>query len=252
MALVPTGTFADMLNNSPSNRIGHLSIQALLRQCLYAIEYLHRHGIIHRSIRPKSLLILSSQPLRLKLCNFGAARSSSFRLTRSSRSSDIDSGFPNNQHFFGVDIWALGVVALNAFGYWPFELPAMDTCASRHNFLSTPPAALPNLQYFPCIALLQGMFRTDCRDRSSAADCLQNPWLRLDHVRRRQGSASIGKLQVAKRRKLAPDAVEDNRTDMGSDTGEGCFTASIETVSSGHSHFPWPGWACDLVTSIFR
>ena len=194
-----------MLNNSPSKRMGYPSIQALLRQCLYAIEYLHRHSISHRSIRPKSLLILSSQPLRIKLCNFGTAQSSPLP-----RSSCTDPGFDITQHFFGVDIWALGVVALNAFGYWPFVLPAVDTCGSRHNSSSTPPATLPNLQHLPCTTLLQGMFRTHCRHRSSAADCLQIPWLRLDYIRRRQGSASIAKLQVAKRRKLAANIVEDD------------------------------------------
>ena len=93
------------------------SVQALLRQCLYAVQYLHERGIRHNYLRPESILVQSVQPLRVKICNFSAA-------DRFSQSSLLDQDgvsraaleAASRQRFFGNDIWALGVLTLTALG----------------------------------------------------------------------------------------------------------------------------------------
>ena len=44
-----------------------------LRQPLEGIMTLHAMGIMHRDIRPKNMLILSKQPARASICDYGKA-----------------------------------------------------------------------------------------------------------------------------------------------------------------------------------
>jgi cyclin-dependent kinase-like len=89
-----------------------------LRQYIYellkAIEFCHRHNIIHRDIKPENLL-LDEETGRLKLCDFGFARSlpsknkkaklTDYVATRWYRSAELLLGTNYGKE---VDIWAIG------------------------------------------------------------------------------------------------------------------------------------------------
>jgi len=57
------------------NKIPEKEVQSIARQLVDALFYLHQHRVIHRDMKPQNILI--SADGRVKLCDFGFARSMS-------------------------------------------------------------------------------------------------------------------------------------------------------------------------------
>ena len=53
-------------------RLSRQETMAVMKECVLAIEYLHKHGIVHRDIKPDNILITSAG--HCKLADFGLAR----------------------------------------------------------------------------------------------------------------------------------------------------------------------------------
>lgn len=89
-----------------------LSYQRLSSELLNGIDFLHSHRIIHRDLKPSNLLI-SSQG-RLKICDFGLAKTYDFSMRLTSvvvtlwyRAPEILMTLPYNSK---VDIWSAGCI----------------------------------------------------------------------------------------------------------------------------------------------
>ncbi|KAK0744913.1 kinase-like domain-containing protein [Apiosordaria backusii] len=100
-------------------------IHHLFLSLFSALEYIHSQGIIHRDIKPSSLLLSSpftpSNPPTIKLSDFGTAWSptlSSFTEPTDNKILDIGTGqyrapevlFGNKSYTTAIDIWAAGGV----------------------------------------------------------------------------------------------------------------------------------------------
>ncbi|KAM7270484.1 hypothetical protein ACFE04_029698 [Oxalis oulophora] len=87
-------------------------IQAITRQCLEALEYLHHLGIIHCDLKPENILIKSYKRCEIKVIDLGSScfRSDNLCLyvqSRSYRAPEVILGLPYDER---IDLWSLGCV----------------------------------------------------------------------------------------------------------------------------------------------
>ncbi|KAD5962104.1 hypothetical protein R6Q59_014364 [Mikania micrantha] len=87
-------------------------LQAITRQCLEALDYLHELGIIHCDLKPENILIKSYSRCEIKVIDLGSSCFRSDRLSlyvqsRSYRAPEVIIGLPYNQK---VDLWSLGCI----------------------------------------------------------------------------------------------------------------------------------------------
>ncbi len=217
-----------------------VSVQALLRQCLHAVKHLHERGIRHNGLRPESILVQSVDPFRVKICNFSAAD----RFSPSSSGAEYGVEAASRKHFFGSDIWALGLLTLTALGCSVRDPRARDHSASDWDPWSSL-VEIPDFQHLPCASLLAGMLHINPSCRLNAADCLQDPWLRRSATRKRARSNSEpDDLPPAKRPKRTVTTVHELSWRKGSHTGREGTGSRVDDVSrSVNRQQTWWSWA---------
>ncbi|XP_072955125.1 uncharacterized protein [Typha angustifolia] len=87
-------------------------IQAIARQCLEALDYLHHLRIIHCDLKPENILIKSYSRCEIKVIDLGSSCFSTDNLclyvqSRSYRAPEVILGFPYDQK---IDVWSLGCI----------------------------------------------------------------------------------------------------------------------------------------------
>ncbi|WVZ98902.1 hypothetical protein U9M48_044272 [Paspalum notatum var. saurae] len=87
-------------------------IQAIARQCLEALEYLHHLGIVHCDLKPENILLKSYSRCEIKVIDLGSSCFLSDNLnlyvqSRSYRSPEVILGMPYDPK---IDIWSLGCI----------------------------------------------------------------------------------------------------------------------------------------------
>jgi serine/threonine protein kinase len=174
------------------------------QQTLSALEYLHRHKITHRDIKPDNILIASEDPFTVKLSDFGLSKvrtENSFAKTfcgtilycapevfpqfaaeRPGIKRRHGTKSPGYSYGCAVDIWSLGAVLWFALsGSPPFE-GMMDPTGRLmfENIMHTPldPAALDKHGVsHQAKEFLTQMLSTVPENRPTAAECLEHPWI---------------------------------------------------------------------------
>ncbi|CAD8146010.1 unnamed protein product [Paramecium pentaurelia] len=117
-------------------RLTELEVQCYLMQILIALQYLHKHNVIHRDLKLGNLFL--SDKMEVKLGDFGLATLIEFEGERKR----TVCGTPNyiapeileskNGHSFEVDIWSFGVIAYTLLvGKPPFETTDVKTTYRR-------------------------------------------------------------------------------------------------------------------------
>src|SRR3954469_16734139 len=118
------------------------------RQILAAIRFAHRHGIVHRDIKPHNVLVDAEG--RLKVTDFGIARAGTSQMTEAGSiigtaqylSPEQAKGAPVDQT---SDLYSVGVVLYELLtGVVPFSGDAPVEIAMKH--LSEPPKAPSELR----------------------------------------------------------------------------------------------------------
>ncbi|TVU19747.1 hypothetical protein EJB05_35918 [Eragrostis curvula] len=87
-------------------------IQAIARQCLEALVYLHHLHIVHCDLKPENILLKSYSRCEIKVIDLGSSCFLSDNLTsyvqsRSYRAPEVILGLPYDQK---IDIWSLGCI----------------------------------------------------------------------------------------------------------------------------------------------
>ena len=106
-----------------------MEVRYFSHQIISGLEYLHFHRILHRDIKLGNIFI--NEKMELKIGDFGL----SVRLRSLNEKRFTTCGTPNyiapetlqsSGHSFGVDVWALGVIAYTLLiGKPPFERETM-------------------------------------------------------------------------------------------------------------------------------
>lgn len=159
----------------------------MMRQLLEAVNYLHKRNIWHRDIKTENILIQNSDPLNPKilLADFGLAK----RFTEGQKSNEfsgtIDYSAPeilkHIDYTEKVDIWSLGVTLFVMLtGLLP--VPSYGTAPRECRYLIS--NGLLNFQLlsdygisYDAIDLVMKMCVVDPKERISAEDALNHPWI---------------------------------------------------------------------------
>lgn len=104
---------------------------AWLREPLEGIKTLHAMGIMHRDIRPKNTLILSLQPPRAALCDYGKAIESRTSTVTTigpicTLAPEVWTVLTDGPYGVKIDMWAYGYAIAEILGYTIEKYPATD------------------------------------------------------------------------------------------------------------------------------
>uniref|UniRef100_A0A6U4GMV5 Protein kinase domain-containing protein n=1 Tax=Phaeomonas parva TaxID=124430 RepID=A0A6U4GMV5_9STRA len=150
------------------------------------IAYLHDADIVHRDLKPENLLMMSNDDdASVKIADFGFAR----RLEGGTASEKC--GTPGyvapeviKQEPYGVcaDVWSLGVIIyIILCGYPPFHHAKMGTlfkliCRGQFKFYDEEWSSVSS----EAKDLIKRMLTVDTRQRITARQALNHPWLQMD------------------------------------------------------------------------
>lgn len=185
MEYVPGGSIAKMLKQF--GVFNEVLIERYTRQILLGVEYLHGKGIIHRDIKGANVLV-NDQGVA-KLTDFGCSkqlqgmRSNTFEESMKAIQGSVPWMAPEviKQTGFGrsSDIWSVGATVIEmatAHHAWPAltnNLSALFQIAT-----TTTPPTIPETLSDPAQQFLSRCLVINPKDRASASQLLQAPFLR--------------------------------------------------------------------------
>uniref|UniRef100_A0A9J8BSG3 non-specific serine/threonine protein kinase n=1 Tax=Cyprinus carpio carpio TaxID=630221 RepID=A0A9J8BSG3_CYPCA len=165
--------------------VGHLSeaeARCKFWQILDAVEYCHKHHVVHRDLKAENLLLDSN--MHIKLADFGFGN---FYIPGKSLSTWCGSPpYAAPEVFEGkeyegpsLDIWSLGVLLyVLVCGTLPFDgttLPALRRRVTDGRF------RVPFFMSQDCESLIRRMLAVDPSKRFSVAQIKQHRWMQADH-----------------------------------------------------------------------
>lgn len=109
-------------------------LQSITVQCLEALEFLHRLGIIHCDLKPENILVKSYSRCEIKIIDLGSScfqtdHLCSYVQSRSYRAPEVILGLPYDQK---IDIWSLGcILAELCTGNVLFQNDSLATLLAR-------------------------------------------------------------------------------------------------------------------------
>ena len=177
---VPGGSVASMLNNY--GPFEESLIVNFTRQVLIGLAYLHGKNIIHRDIKGANILIDTRGCV--KITDFGISKKLSplteMQQKRASMQGSVYWMAPEvvkqTATTSKVDIWSTGCVVVEMFtGKHPY--PDFTQMQAIFKIGSEVPPEIPSWASAEASKFLKLTFTIDYKERPSATDLLQNPWI---------------------------------------------------------------------------
>jgi len=165
-----------------------------VRQVLDAVQHMHSHGVLHRDLKPENLLLDSAKAdAAIKVADFGASKRVSTATTPRvgapttpcgslgyAAPEQLRSGGTQATYDAAVDLWSVGVITyILLSGTMPFDPSTYGNNSMRVVFPGAAFSTISEAAREFIVALLQ----VEPTRRLSAAEALQDPWLRTASLR---------------------------------------------------------------------
>ncbi|KAK4198399.1 kinase-like domain-containing protein [Triangularia verruculosa] len=188
LELAPEGEFFDLIVRK--EKLSEQESRHVFQQLFAAVSYLHQRNIVHRDIKPESILVFNKN-LHVKLGGFGLATHlpshqylTDLCGTPSYVAPEILAESPSRQYGKAVDIWSLGVVLYICLcGFPPFsdEHTGGDFPYKLNEQIQQGRFGYPSSYWdsigAPALDLIDSMLEVMPTDRFSIEQCLSHPWL---------------------------------------------------------------------------
>ncbi|XP_071446525.1 death-associated protein kinase related-like isoform X2 [Hetaerina americana] len=157
----------------------------ILKQVLEAIAFLHDHNIAHLDIKPQNILLLGPYPeADVKICDFGISRVVEMGAEVREILGTPDYVAPEVLSYepisLATDIWSIGVLAYVLLsGCSPFgsDCKQETFCNISRCNLSFPEELFGGISE-TALDFMRATIVAKPRDRLTARQCLEHPWLR--------------------------------------------------------------------------
>ena len=174
MEYAPKGELFKRLQTE--KRLGEAQTARWVRQLAEALQFLHKHQIIHRDVKPENLLLDANDDM--KVADFGwSTVTASKRQTFCGTLDYLAPEMLTESYDHRVDIWSLGVLMYECLvGATPFEAEDVDATQAkiRDGELTFPASAKLGDD---AQALLRGLLQKEPDARATLADVLAHPFV---------------------------------------------------------------------------
>jgi calcium-dependent protein kinase len=174
------GTLIDYLETVP--RLTSKAMADIMSQVLSALVYCHDRGVIHRDVKLENVFVSSYSHLQLKLADFGLAVILNKGKTTKGAAGTLLYMAPevfHEEYNQKADVWSCGVLFyMIVFGKPPYHAKNSEEMLKK--------AKIGPLFYNwhevqdideDLFSLLDGMLKTDPKERLSAKDALKHLWI---------------------------------------------------------------------------
>jgi len=153
-------------------RLSRFSVLSLVEQAASALDYAHRHGIVHRDMKPANIMLDESNSAYV--CDFGVAKVSDTKLTQTGRTLGTPAYMSPEQLYDRPvdgrsDQYSLAVMVFELLtGRHPFQAESVADIIQMH--CTTPPPLLS--EFLPDLPepLVQGVHRAMSKDPDDRFD----------------------------------------------------------------------------------
>ncbi|CAK94607.1 unnamed protein product (macronuclear) [Paramecium tetraurelia] len=181
---------------------GHYSeddAKELFKQLLSAIEYMHRHGICHRDLKPNNILCLQGKAFQIKVTDFNVSKFNTEKIemwtytgTVAFSAPEIFTGEGYNQM---VDMWSAGCILYSMLsGQLPFNADYLNDLVeniklAKYDF----PEEIFSEVSAEAKDLIQLLLKKDPQERPYPDHALGHSWFRGNVVRKTLRHLTINK-----------------------------------------------------------
>ena len=175
MEYIPGGELYDSLISR--ERYTEHEARTLFQQLLYALQYCHAHGVVHRDIKLENIML--DEHGDVKLIDFGLAnyvRDGTFLTTSCGSVNYAAPEILSGEPYSGpeVDIWSAGIVLfILQTGYLPFDDNNLSTLFTK---IKNSDYELPPILSGESADLIGRMLNPDPVNRISLSQILKHPW----------------------------------------------------------------------------
>lgn len=170
----PGGELTQVL--SSKSRISMEDLKIYIAEIAIALDYLHKHGVIYRDLKPENVLLGADG--HIKLTDFGLAKeiscgsTSTFCGTEDYLAPEIVSAKP---YSYNIDWWCLGILIYElVFKRTPFH---SDNIQRMYNKILSNKTMIPNCQ-FELSDLINGLLIKDPNKRYNFEKIKNHPFLK--------------------------------------------------------------------------
>lgn len=231
------GSITDLSKKLQPRRLPDAIFAYVLHETLKAMQFLHKHGIVHRDIKGQNILMTNEGSVRL--IDFGV--SAEMSQNQKKRNTFIGTPYwmapeviatdqqPEAWYDQRSDVWSLGITAIEIAETEP---PLSDLHPMRALFLipRNKPPTLKDKRKWPVdlSGFIKECLEKDFMRRKTSAQMLKHPF--VAKVNTTQAAAQLVELIDKNRDKTAKDSVEDTFED--NTLGEDNTTRSLRSEAS--------------------